>query len=316
LAWPGGLEPGFGGRLIVAKKFCTNCGDEVAEGEHFCGSCGQALPAPDAAGVFGDPTALEGSAGPPTEPVHAPRDATVPGPAVVVPAEPAPSGGGGWWSEPRNRIGAGVLALVAVLGLVVGVALAAGSGGGGTTRQVSKKSSAPTTTTLSPAVIKAQADYKDYVNRLENILQQSAAGRGQVGSLVGGVQNGCQVSPQDASAQIRTVIDNRTSVLNQLAGLSVAPNAEAQNLYSLLQQSLQSSINADTQYKAWMDYLYTDYYYTFPVGCPNGVPPHNSSFDSAQAADGNSTNFKTQFVNAFNPVATRFGLATVDAGSF
>jgi hypothetical protein len=301
----------------MVKKFCTNCGAEVGDDEHFCGSCGKALPAPDAAAVLGDPTAVEGSAGPPTEPVHAARDATVSGPAVATPvaAEPAPPGGG-WWSEPRNRIGAGVLALVVVLGIVVVVALASGGGGGGTTHQVSKKSNAPTTTTLSPAAVKALADYRDYVNRLENILQQSAAGRGQVGSLVAGVQNGCQVSPQDASAQIRTVIDNRTSVLNQLAGLSVAPNAEAQNLYSLLQQSLQSSINADTQYKAWMDYLYTDYYYTSPVGCPNGTPPHNSSFDAARAADGNSTNFKTQFVNAFNPVATRLGVTTWDAGGF
>jgi hypothetical protein len=192
------------------------------------------------------------------------------------------------------------------------------AGGGGTAHNVAgtTTTTGPTTTTLSPAQVKALADYRDYASRLENILQQSAAGRGQVGTLVTGVQNGCQVLPQDASAQIRTVIDNRTSLLNQLAGLSVAPNSEAQGLYSLLQQSLQSSITADTQYKAWMDYLYTDYYYTFPVGCPNGSPPPNGSFDAARTADGNSTNLKTQFVNAFNPVASRFGLPTWDAGGF
>src|SRR5581483_5601181 len=134
------------------------------------------------------------------------------------------SGGQGWWSEKRNRIGAGVLALALILGLVLGILLASG-GGGGTTRPVANKAPASTTTTLSPAVIKAQADYKEYMTRLENILQQSAAGRGQVGPLVTGVEDGCQISPQDASAQIRTVIDNRTSVLNQLAGLPVAPNA-------------------------------------------------------------------------------------------
>jgi hypothetical protein len=202
-----------------------------------------------------------------------------------------------------------------VLGLVLGVVLASG-GGGGSVRQLSNKTPASTTTTLNPAVVKALADYKEYMGRIENILQQSAAGRGQVGPLVTGVENGCQVSPQDASAQIRTVIDNRTSVLNQLAGLSVAPNSEAQNIYSLLQQSLQSSITADTQYKAWMDYLYTSYYYTFPIGCPNGVPPKNDSFNTARADDGNSTNLKTQFVTAFNPVATRLGLPTSDPSSF
>jgi hypothetical protein len=105
-------------------------------------------------------------------------------------------------------------------------------------------------------------------------------------------------------------------VLNQLAGLSSAPNADVQNLYSLLQQALQSSINADTNYKAWMDYLYTDYYYTIPIGCPGGSPPANDSFDSARAADATSTSLKTQFVDAFNPFANRYGLPTWDPSSF
>jgi len=221
-----------------------------------------------------------------------------------------------WWGEPRHRIEAGVLAIVVLLATVIGAVLVSGGGGGSTNQVSSTKPTGPTTTTISPAVARANADYQGYVSRLENLLQQSAAGRGQVGTLVAGVENDCQISPEDAAAQIQTVIDNRTSVLNQLAGLSAAPNAGAQNLYSLLQQSLQSSINADTQYKAWMDYLYTDYYYAYPVGCPSGSPPTNSSFDSARSDDGNSTNLKTQFVNAFNPVATQFGLTTWDAGSF
>jgi hypothetical protein len=246
-----------------------------------------------------------------------PSDATVEQAGVPVPAAGAEASGGGWWSDSSHRIVAAVIAAVLVLGVVAGAALALSGGGGGSSSRVSRRViTGSTTTTLSPAQVKAFADYKDYVSRLGNILQQSAAGRGQVGSLVTGVENGCQVSPQDASAQIRTVIDNRSSILNQLAGLSTAPNSEAQNLYSLLQQAFQSSINADTNYKAWMDYLYADYYYTYPVGCPNGTPPHNNLFDAARAADGTSTSLKMQFVNAFNPVAARFGFQTWDAGSF
>jgi hypothetical protein len=291
---------------MSTKKFCTQCGVEAAKTDRFCGSCGGALSAEDPTGTLGR--------------AQATADPTTPQPPLPVDAQVAiPGGSSGWWSAPRHRLGAAVLAAAAVLAVVLGAVLAAG-GGGSTTRQASVAASnttaGSTTTTLSPAQVKAVADYRDYVSRLENILQQSAAGRGQVGSLVSGVQNGCQVSPQEASAQIRTVIDNRTSVLNQLAGLSAAPNAEAQNLYSLLQQSLQSSINADTQYKAWMDYLYTDYYYTYPVGCPNGNPPMNDSFNTARADDGNSTSLKTQFVTAFNPVATRFSTTTWDAGGF
>lgn len=65
-----------------------------------------------------------------------------------------------------------------------------------------------------------------------------------------------------------------------------------------------------------MDYLYTDYYYAYPVGCPNSGAPPNDSFNTARADDGNSTALKTQFVNAFNPVVTRFGFPTWDAGGF
>jgi hypothetical protein len=52
------------------------------------------------------------------------------------------------------------------------------------------------------------------------------------------------------------------------------------------------------------------------VGCPGGTPPKNQAFDAARAADGRSTDLKTQFVNAFNPVATRFGQPTWQESDF
>jgi len=202
------------------------------------------------------------------------------------------------------------------------VAALAGGGDGGdggdakNAASKDKKKPAATTTTIDPAVIKAEQDYRAFVERIENVLTQSAGGRGQVGSLVSGVENGCSIDPYDASQQIRTVIDSRTSLLNQLSGIQAPPNPEAQTFYSLLQQALQSSIDADIQYKGWFDFLYTDYYYTFPVGCPSGTPPKNEAFDAARAADARSTTLKQQFVDAFNPVATRFGLQTWAGGDF
>ena len=197
-----------------------------------------------------------------------------------------------------------------MLGLVLG------SGGGGSSISANKKVG-PTTTTLNAAFLQAQSAYKDYVTRLENILQQSTAGRSQVASLVSEAENNCAVNPQGAASQIQSVIANRTSVLNQLAGLTQGPNAGAQNLYSLLQQSLQSSINADNQYAAWMTNLYNDYYSIYNT-CDYGgfIPTADPSFQMAQADDANSTTVKTQFVNAFNPVATEFGLQTWDASNF
>jgi hypothetical protein len=162
----------------------------------------------------------------------------------------------------------------------------------------------------------ARQQYTAYVQRVENILQQSASGRGQLGPLLGGVQS-CQITPFDASQQIRRIIDNRTSVLNQLAGLTGPPNPEAQNFYSLLQQALQSSIEADTQYKGWMDYLYTAYYNTAPQGCWYGGPaPTNAAFYAARTADGRSTSLKSQFVAAFNPAASTLGQPTWQGSDF
>ncbi len=299
-------------------RFCTQCGAELDEtGQRFCGSCGAANPKGFADATKPDETPnAQGAPDAQNEPAAVKSEPTTSNPVVSVESPVVPIGKTSWWSDRRNRFVAGALGLVLVLGVGIGIALAASGGGSGTPSVSKRQASGTTTTTLNPAFVAANQANHDYISRLENILQQSSAGRGQVGTLVTGVQNGCSVSPESASAQIRTVIDNRTSVLSQLAGLSSAPNADAQNLYSLLQQALQSSINADTNYKAWMDYLYTDYYYTIPVGCPAGSPPTNDSFDNARAADATSTSLKTQFVDAFNPFASRYGLPTWDPSSF
>jgi zinc-ribbon domain len=298
----------------MPKRFCTSCGAEASEDDRFCGTCGGSLALAESS-TGQQPAVAAASPATGTNDVTAPQQ-PIGAPAVGTAVAQPIAGAQGWWSQRRNRIALGVLAVALVAGAAIGSAFALGANGGNSSQRVAAKTPETTSSTLSSAQQQAQAAYKDYVTRLENILQQSTAGRGQVGSLVTGVENGCQVAPESAAPQIQSVIDNRTSVLNQLAGLATAPNPTAQNLYSLLQQSIQSSINADTQYKAWMDYLYFEYYYTYPVGCPGGSPPQNDSFYSAQSADSNSTNLKTEFVAAFNPVATNFGLQTWDPSSF
>jgi len=308
----------------MAKSFCTKCGTELASDDLFCGSCGHPVEvAEDAAVVLGDASVLEEGpkasphAGPPSTDKtveQPPISAAAPDVVAAIPEATEATPTAGWWSHPRNRVGTGVGA--AVVAVAVVLALVLGSGGGGSSVSATKRVGT-TTTTLNAAFIQGQAAYKDYVTRLENILQQSTAGRSQVASLVSEVQNDCVVDPSNAASQIGAVVANRTSVLNQLAAMSQAPNAGAANLYSLLQQSLQSSINADTQYAAWMNDLYNDYYSIYD-NCEYGgfIPTSDPSFQMAQADDSNSTALKNQFVAAFNPVATEFGLATWDSSSF
>lgn len=195
-------------------RFCTQCGVEAGAADRFCGSCGGSLSGEGPAGVAGQSEAIGGAPGVPTQPVRAAGSSTVQQPVPMDPSA-GPTGAAIWWSEPQHRMGAAVLGAVVVLAVVLGAVLASSGGGGGTagiSHAASSTTAGSTTTTLSPAQVKAIADYRDYVTRLENILQQSAAGRGQVGSLVSGVENGCQVLPEDASAQFaRSSITGRAS---------------------------------------------------------------------------------------------------------
>lgn len=184
-----------------------------------------------------------------------------------------------------------------------------------TTSSSTTTTAAPTTTVdlQALAAAKADQDLREVTTKLEGILDQSSSGRGRVGALVDGVRNGCQFTPEAAEREINGVIANRQSVLNQVAALDAKGNADAITLVQQLQSALQASIDADVGYRDWMTYLYTTYYYTEPIGCPGGSPPTNSSFDAGQAASGRATAAKQAFVSTFNPIASRYGLATWDA---
>jgi hypothetical protein len=283
------------------SKFCGECGAGLVQGSKFCGDCGAAIPEPKN-------EKSEKSTNEPTAPLP-----VAPTPEAVSPDAPVTTAEA---EKPRRGKALWIAAAAVVVVLLAGGGLVLALSSGGDEVATPKRPPGTTTTTLDAAKLKTYQDLGAYVDKIENILTQSSSGRGQVGRLVSGVQNGCQISPYDASAQIRTVVDNRTSILSQLAALSTAPTPESQNFASLLQQSLQSSIEADNQYKAWMDYLYTDYYYTYPVGCPGGVPPTNEAFDAARTADGNSTRLKQQFVDAFNGIASFYGKQTWSGSDF
>jgi hypothetical protein len=164
-----------------------------------------------------------------------------------------------------------------------------------------------TTTTLDPvsAARAAKPQLYDLVNRLENILDQSARGRGAVGPLVAGVKT-CSIDPYDASRQINAIVNNRESVITQVSALPTS--ADGGPLVSKLQLAIQESINADRSYSDWMNYLYSSYYYLFPIGCSRA--PVNADFADADASSARASTAKQDFVDTFNPIAESFGLRT------
>jgi hypothetical protein len=172
--------------------------------------------------------------------------------------------------------------LVAALGMTAAVVALTGSDGG---------SSADT------------ARLRTFVDRIENMLEQSAAGRDEIGSALKAGVN-CSISAHEAGQRIDSVADNRQSILQQLGSLQT-PTREADDIVTVLQQALQQSIEADRHYR--------DGFFSVVEpkrDCP--LPP-NPNFRLAGKSDTRATAAKDRFVAAFDPLAQRFHRRTWSA---
>jgi serine/threonine-protein kinase len=133
-----------------------------------------------------------------------------------------------------------------------------------------------------------------FVDRIENVLQQSAGGRQEIGAaLASGLK--CSISAREAGRRIASVADNRQSILEQLGALQT-PTAQAGSLVTLLQQALQESIETDRHYRDGFLAIQAT------AACPL---PTNPSFELAAKSNARATAAKERFVAAFNPLAER-----------
>jgi Protein kinase domain len=139
------------------------------------------------------------------------------------------------------------------------------------------------------------AALRTFVDRVENVLRQSADGRSEIGSAL---RSGfdCSIPPREAGRRIASVADNRESILVQLGTLPT-PTDETGEIVTRLQRALQQSIEADRHYR--------DGFLTVPARsrCPL---PGNIAFVLASRSDVRATAAKRTFVHAFNPLARRF----------
>ena len=103
-------------------------------------------------------------------------------------------------------------------------------------------------------------------------------------------------------AGLDRVTRNRQSLLDQLAALHVPPGREALHASDLLQKAIAASIAVDGVYRDWLR--------EHPK-CPHGAPPH-----ALTVADARATALKKRFLDAFNPLAKRFGKSTWKADEF
>jgi len=144
-----------------------------------------------------------------------------------------------------------------------------------------------------------------FVDRIENVLEQSAAGRREIhAALRAGFS--CAISPDEAARRISSVADNRQSILEQLGSLQTS-TPEAGKIVTSLQRALQQSIEADRHFR--------DGFIEVQAGAPCPLPS-NPSFDLAAKSDKLATVAKRRFVGAFDALARRHARRTWSAGGF
>ena len=157
------------------------------------------------------------------------------------------------------------------------------------------------------AVQKADLQVKTFTSRMNQLLQASSQGRGEISSVIARTE-ACNLPPDQASTQISSVADNRQSVLNQIAGIT-PPTPAMQRVLDTLQEALTHSREADRQYAQWV-LNQTSWYYAPPVGCPSGRMPRDEFHARASSESAAATAAKRRFVDLYNPLAQRYGLPT------
>lgn len=183
----------------------------------------------------------------------------------------------------RRRLPLLVAALVAVvLALAAGAVWLHGQGGGGD-------------------------DLQTFVDRVENLLDQSSSGRADVSAAIAAGLN-CTISPRVAAQRINSAAEgNRQSVLLQLGSVP-QPTAEARSAITKLQLALGKSIEADRHYRDGFADLGAT-----PQPC---AFPQNAEFARAADFDREATTAKVAFAELFNPIASRYGARQWKATEF
>ena len=143
-----------------------------------------------------------------------------------------------------------------------------------------------------------------FVDRIENVLAQSASGRHEIGVALSQGLN-CVITTGQAAQRIGSVADNRESILVQLGSLST-PTSDADRVVTLLQKALQQSIEADRHYRDGFA----------SVNSPTCPFPLNADLKLGTTVSASATATKRQFVAAFNPLARRLHRRTWTAGGF
>jgi hypothetical protein len=169
-------------------------------------------------------------------------------------------------------------------------------------KPAAKAKAKPTPTASTKSTSGATATERAFVVGIDKLVRESAADRSKIVAAVSATQNGCSMPLDKAAAQVNSVATSRTALLRQARSLP-APTPQAVQLKRLFVASLTNSIAANKAFAAWMTGL------KGASPCP-GSTAGNTHFAAAQSASARATAAKTAFVQAYNPVARRYGRRT------
>jgi len=197
-------------------------------------------------------------------------------------------------ARPRSGLLSGkrmvfVLAAVAVVvvGIIAGVALSGGSSP--STPAASSNAASPTPST-STTLAARQA------TAVSSLLSSSAATRRSLEGAVDDARNCSNLA--SATSQIQAVASQRNAEYRRAKALSMGALANGTTVKSDLLAALRASLDADRDYLTWARR-------ELHSGCrPAGRSP---AYNAAVSADSQAGSAKATFVQAWNPVATKYG---------
>ena len=192
---------------------------------------------------------------------------------------------------PTGKKLAFVVAAVAVVivGIIVGISLSGGSSPSTPTASSSQAAS-PTPSASTNTLASRQA------GAVASLLTSSAATRRSLEGAVADVRN-CS-SLASATSQIQTVASQRNAEYRRAKALAMGGLANGTAVKSDLLAALRASLDADRDYLTWARRQ-------LHSGCrPNSRSP---AYNNAVSADGQAGSAKVTFVQAWNPVAAKYG---------
>jgi tRNA A-37 threonylcarbamoyl transferase component Bud32 len=178
---------------------------------------------------------------------------------------------------------------VVIVGIIAGVTLSGGSSPSTPTASSSQAAS-PTPSTSAATLASRQA------GAVASLLTSSAATRRSLEGAVADVRN-CS-SLASATSQIQAVASQRNAEYRRAKALAMGGLANGTAVKSDLLAALRASLDADRDYLTWARRQ-------LHSGCrPAGRSP---AYNNAVSADGQAGSAKATFVQAWNPVAAKYG---------